>query len=121
MRLKNTLRRAATFLGESNTRENGLIPVNINIVKKYFTATDNPDEADVAIAFISSPNTGNGYQADDVKKGGNGYFPISLQIQRIQGYRGTCSQDLLLAVSPLEKLSPTAPTRINTCKSCQFH
>lgn len=66
------------FLGET-TPERMDYPVNINIVKKYFTVTDNPDEADVAIAFISSPNTGNGYQADDVKKGGNGYFPISLQ------------------------------------------
>ena len=66
------------FLGEV-TPERMDYPVNINIVKKYFTVTDNPDEADVAIAFISSPNTGNGYQADDVKKGGNGYFPISLQ------------------------------------------
>lgn len=66
------------FLGET-TPERMDYPVNINIVKKYFTVTDNPNEADVAIAFISSPNTGNGYQADDVKKGGNGYFPISLQ------------------------------------------
>lgn len=66
------------FLGEI-TPERMDYPVNINIVKKYFTVTDNPDEADVAIAFISNPNTGNGYQADDVKKGGNGYFPISLQ------------------------------------------
>ena len=66
------------FLGVE-TPESMAYPVNINIVKKYFTVTDNPDEADVAIAFISSPNTGNGYQAEDVKKGGNGYFPISLQ------------------------------------------
>ena len=66
------------FLGET-TPERMDYPVNINIVKKYFTVTDNPDEADVALAFISSPNTGNGYQAEDVKKGGNGYFPISLQ------------------------------------------
>jgi len=66
------------FLGEM-TPERMDYPVNINIVKKYFTVTDNPDEADVALAFISNPNTGNGYQADDVKKGGNGYFQISLQ------------------------------------------
>lgn len=66
------------FLGVE-TPESFSYPVNIDIVKKYFTVTDNPDEADVALAFISSPNTGNGYQADDVKKGGNGYFPISLQ------------------------------------------
>jgi len=54
-------------------------PVNVNVVKKYFNVTDNPAEADAALVFIESPNTGNGYQAEDAKKGGNGYFPISLQ------------------------------------------
>lgn len=54
-------------------------PVNMNVLKKYFNATDNPGEADYALVFIESPNTGNGYQADDAKKGGNGYLPISLQ------------------------------------------
>lgn len=54
-------------------------PVNMNIVKKYFNVTDNPDEADYALVFISSPNSGLGYDKNDVKKGGNGYFPISLQ------------------------------------------
>ena len=54
-------------------------PVNINIVKKYFTVTDNPDEADYAMVFIESPNTGNGYSSEDAKAGGTGYIPISLQ------------------------------------------
>ncbi len=54
-------------------------PVNINIVKKYFNVTDNPDEADCALVFIESPNTGNGYSAEDAKSGGTGYLPISLQ------------------------------------------
>jgi beta-glucosidase len=34
-------------------------PVNMNIVKKYFNVTDNPAEADAALVFIESPNTGN--------------------------------------------------------------
>jgi beta-glucosidase len=51
----------------------------MNIVKKYFNVTDNPDEADYALVFINSPNTGLGYSSEDVKKGGNGYLPISLQ------------------------------------------
>jgi beta-glucosidase len=51
----------------------------MNIVKKYFNVTDNPDEADYALVFISSPNSGNGYNSADVKAGGNGYLPISLQ------------------------------------------
>ncbi|MGZ8558798.1 MAG: glycoside hydrolase family 3 C-terminal domain-containing protein, partial [Chitinophagaceae bacterium] len=54
-------------------------PVSLNIVNKYFNITDNPDEADYALVFIESPNTGNGYSREDVKAGGNGYLPISLQ------------------------------------------
>jgi len=54
-------------------------PINIDIVKKYFKVTDNPAEADLALVVIRSPNSGSGYDADDVKKEGNGYLPISLQ------------------------------------------
>ncbi len=54
-------------------------PVNIDVVKKYFTVTDNPDQADYALVFIGSPNSGIGYDPDDLKAGGNGYLPISLQ------------------------------------------
>lgn len=66
------------FLG-METPEKLDYPVNMNIVKKYFNVTDNPDEADYALVFISSPNSGNGYKKEDVKAGGNGYLPISLQ------------------------------------------
>lgn len=66
------------FLG-METPEKLDYPVNLAIVKKYFNVTDNPEEADYALVFISSPNSGNGYSADDVKAGGNGYLPISLQ------------------------------------------
>ena len=54
-------------------------PVSIDIMKKYFNVTENPDEADFALVFVSSPNSGIGYSAEDAKKGGNGYVPISLQ------------------------------------------
>jgi len=54
-------------------------PVNIEIVKKYFNVTDNPAEADYALVFVSSPETGIGYNKADAEKGGNGYVPISLQ------------------------------------------
>ena len=54
-------------------------PVSINIVKKYFKVTDNPDEADYALVFISSPNSGGGYNSADAKAGGTGYVPVSLQ------------------------------------------
>jgi len=66
------------FLG-METPEKLDYPVNMNIVKKYFNVTDNPDEADYALVFINSPNGGNGYNSADVKAGGNGYLPISLQ------------------------------------------
>ena len=54
-------------------------PINTNIAGKYFRVTDNPAEADFALVIIRSPNSGSGYDANDVKKGGNGYVPISLQ------------------------------------------
>ena len=54
-------------------------PLNLNVVKKYFKVTDNPSEADFALVVIRSPNSGSGYDPADVKKGGNGYVPISLQ------------------------------------------
>jgi beta-glucosidase len=54
-------------------------PVNLDIVKKYFTVTDNADEADFALVFIQGPITTTGYDKEDVTKAGNGYIPISLQ------------------------------------------
>jgi len=54
-------------------------PVSIEIAKKYFNVTDDPALADMALVFISSPRSGIGYSMDDVKKGGTGYIPISLQ------------------------------------------
>ena len=66
------------FLG-METPEKLDYPVNMTIVKKYFNVTDNPEEADYALVFINNPNSGNGYKSDDVKAGGNGYLPISLQ------------------------------------------
>ncbi|MFT3995369.1 MAG: glycoside hydrolase family 3 N-terminal domain-containing protein [Dysgonomonas sp.] len=57
-------------------------PINIDLVKKYYNVTENPQEADFAIVFASSPyinNDGGGYDINDRKGGGNGYVPISLQ------------------------------------------
>ena len=53
-------------------------PINLDVARKYFKLTDNPAEADFALVVIRSPNSGSGYDPDDVKKGGNGYVPISL-------------------------------------------
>lgn len=58
------------------------MPVNIELLKKYYDMTDNPAKADFAIVFISGPysnNDGGGYDKGDRKNGGNGYVPITLQ------------------------------------------
>ena len=54
-------------------------PVNMDMVKKYYTVVNTPDEADFALVFIESPNGGTGYSDADHKAGNNGYVPISLQ------------------------------------------
>lgn len=66
------------FLG-IETPEKLDYPVNMDIVKKYFKVTDNPDAADCALVFIASPSSGTGYDKQEVASGGSGYVPISLQ------------------------------------------
>ncbi|MBI3720534.1 MAG: glycoside hydrolase family 3 C-terminal domain-containing protein [Sphingobacteriales bacterium] len=90
------------FLG-METPEKLDYPANMNIVKKYFNVTDNPDEADYALVFISSPNSGLGYSSEDVKKGGNGYMPVSLQYGE---YTATSARDTSIAGGdPLENFT----------------
>jgi beta-glucosidase len=91
-----------TFLGEP-TPEKLEYPVNMSIVKKYFKTTDNPEEADFALVFINSPNSGIGYDSVDVRAGGNGYLPISLQYAE---YTATDARATSLAGGdPLEKFT----------------
>jgi beta-glucosidase len=54
-------------------------PIRPDIISEYYTVVNSPQEADFAIVFIDSPNSGYGYDRADSMKGGNGYFPISLQ------------------------------------------
>lgn len=85
------------------TPESISYPVNLNIVKKYFNFTDNPAEADFALVVIRSPNSGSGYDREDVKKGGNGYVPISLQYGT---YKASLARDPSLAGGdPFEKFT----------------
>jgi beta-glucosidase len=78
-------------------------PVSLERVKKYFRVTNNPDSADYALVFIESPKSGNGYSATDVKAGGNGYLPISLQYEE---YTAKEARDPSLAGGdPLEKFT----------------
>lgn len=69
-------------------------PVNLDIVKKYYTVVDSPEEADFSLVFIESPNGGTGYSDEDVKNGGNGYVPISLQYGK---YTATTARDSSIA------------------------
>ena len=50
-----------------------------DLLSKYYEPVTDPSEADFAIVVIEAPTSGTGYSMDDVKKGGNGYVPISLQ------------------------------------------
>jgi beta-glucosidase len=78
-------------------------PVNMELAKTYFRVTDNPAEADIALVVIESPNSGSGYDPNDVKKGGNGYMPISLQYGP---YKAVDARDPSLAGGdPLEKFT----------------
>jgi beta-glucosidase len=78
-------------------------PINIEIVKKYFNVTENPADADFALVVIRSPNAGSGYDPADVKKGGTGYLPISLQYKP---YKANEARDPSLAGGdPLEKFT----------------
>ncbi len=55
------------------------LPVNLNILGRYFEYTAVAEEADFALVFIENPGGGYGYDRDEPKRGGNGYTPISLQ------------------------------------------
>lgn len=73
--------------------------INMELAAKYFKVTDNPDEADVALVVIHSPDNGRaaGYSEEDVKKGGNGFLPISLQYKT---YTATEARETSLAGDP---------------------
>lgn len=78
-------------------------PISTELVSKYYKVTDNPAEADFALVIIRSPESGNGYSAEDVKKGGNGYLPISLQYRP---YRAVDARATSIAGGdPLEKFT----------------
>ena len=49
------------------------------LLEKYYEPVADPADADFAIVVIDAPTSGTGYSIEDVKKGGNGYLPISLQ------------------------------------------
>lgn len=68
----------ADFFG-NKTKDYWDYPVSLELVGRYYQVVDNPSEADFALVFIQGPMSGTGFDAADVKRGGNGYVPISLQ------------------------------------------
>ena len=70
--------------------------MNMELATKYFNLTDNPNEADVALVAIHSPENGRtgGYSQSDIQKGGNGFLPISLQYDT---YTATQARETSLA------------------------
>lgn len=94
---------ASTDMFGGTVPESSKYPVNMVLVKKYFKITENPQEADFALVVVRSPNSGTGYDQADVKKGGNGYVPISLQYGP---YKANDARDPSLAGGdPLEKFT----------------
>lgn len=64
------------------TEEKLEYPINMELVKKYYNVTEDPEMADFAMVFVESPHVnidGGGYDMDDREQGGNGYTPITLQ------------------------------------------
>ena len=82
--------------------EQTITPVSKELAKRYFTLVATPAEADLAIVFIESPNSGCGYDVEEAKSGkGNGYHPISLQYS---DYTATKARDKSIAGGdPYEK------------------
>ena len=76
---KRTTPASVNFFGQA-TPEKTEYPINLDLVKKYYTVTEDPSKADFAIVFIKSPISG-GYSRADREAGGNGYMPISLQLK----------------------------------------
>lgn len=75
-------------------------PVNLDQVRKYFDVTDDPSKADAALVFVKGPMPNPGYDGEDVKNGGNGYIPVSLQYLP---YTATLAREKSMAAGdPLE-------------------
>jgi len=56
-------------------------PMSLTVAGKYFTVTENPDDADMALVVVTNPINGRtaGYSAIEAEAGETGFLPISLQ------------------------------------------
>ena len=83
------------------SEEKTVEPIDTALVAKYFEVVDQPEKADFAICLIQEPSTGVGYSTADVRKGGNGYMPFSLQYD---DYKATGARAVSIAGGdPMEK------------------
>ena len=53
--------------------------VNLTIAANYIELVTDPAQADLALVFVDSPESGTGYDPTDREAGGTGHVPISLQ------------------------------------------
>ena len=78
-------------------------PIDLALVRKYYEVVEQPEQADFAICLIEEPSTGFGYSAADVKRGGNGYVPYSLQYD---DYKAVDARGVSIAGGdPMEKFT----------------
>ncbi len=85
------------------SEEKTVEPIDLALVRKYYEVVEQPEQADFAICLIEEPSTGFGYSAADVKRGGNGYVPYSLQYD---DYKAVDARSVSIAGSdPMEKFT----------------
>ena len=85
------------------SEEKTVEPIDLALVRKYYEVVEQPEQADFAICLIEEPSTGFGYSAEDVKRGGNGYVPYSLQYD---DYKAMDARSVSIAGGdPMEKFT----------------
>ena len=85
------------------SEEKTVEPIDLALVRKYYEVVEQPEQADFAICLIEEPSTGFGYSAEDVKRGGNGYVPYSLQYD---DYKAVDARSVSIAGGdPMEKFT----------------
>ena len=85
------------------SEEKTVEPIDLALVRKYYEVVGQPEQADFAICLIEEPSTGFGYSTADVKRGGNGYVPYSLQYD---DYKAVDARSVSIAGGdPMEKFT----------------
>ena len=101
-----------------STPEKTEYPFNPEIISNYYEVVDDPETADFALVGIKSPEGGVGYDQSDLKNGGNGYVPISLQYDT---YKSVDARETSLAGgSPMEDFTNRS-YKDKTIRSSNYH